>query len=59
MDSVRLSGLSMKYQRFTLSGFEDMGIRKFEFVAKTHFLHALSLLKLSGHRELLFFDFKH
>ena len=39
MDSVRLSSLSMKYQRFTLSGFEDMGIRKFEFVAKTQFLH--------------------
>ena len=28
----------MKYQRFTSSDLKDKGIRKFEFVAKTHFL---------------------
>ena len=26
------------YERFTLSGFKDVGIRKFEYVAKTKFL---------------------
>jgi len=29
------SFLSLKYQRFTPSGFKDIAIRKFEFVAKT------------------------
>jgi len=28
----------LKSQRFTLSGYKDIGIRKFEFVAKTQFL---------------------
>ena len=28
----------MNYQRFTLSGCKDRGIRSFEFVAKTQFL---------------------
>ena len=35
---VRSINLSLKYQRFTRSGCEDTGIRKFEFVAKTQFL---------------------
>ena len=37
---VRLNNPSLKYQRFTPSGCRarDIGIRKFEFVAKTHFL---------------------
>ena len=30
---------SVKYQRFTASGFKDIGIRKFEFVAKAQFLY--------------------
>ena len=33
MNSARSSSLSLKYQRFTLSGCKDLGIRKFEFVA--------------------------
>ena len=35
--SVRSKSLSLKYQRL-LSGCQDIGIRKFEFVAKTQFL---------------------
>ena len=38
MNSVRSDNLSLKYQRFILSGCQDIGVRKFEFVAKTHFL---------------------
>ena len=38
MNSVRSNHLSLKYQRFTPSGYKDIGIRKFEFVAKTQFL---------------------
>ena len=34
----RSNSLSLKYQRFTPSGCKDIGIRKFEFVAKTHFI---------------------
>ena len=30
-----ISNPSLKYQRFTSSGCRDIGIRKFEFVAKT------------------------
>ena len=37
MNAVRLSNLSMKYQRLTLSGCKDIGITKIEFVAKTQF----------------------
>ena len=29
--------MSLKYQSFTLSGCKDKGIKKYEFVAKTHF----------------------
>ena len=32
------NNLSLKYQRFTPSGCKDIGIKKFEFVAKTQFL---------------------
>ena len=38
MNSVRLNNLSLKNQRFTPSGWKTIGIRKFEFVAKTQFL---------------------
>ena len=38
MNSVRPKSLSLKYQRFTPSDFKEIGIRKFEFVAKTQFL---------------------
>ena len=33
------NNLSLKYQRFAPSGCKDIGIRRFEFVAKTQFLH--------------------
>ena len=41
MNSVRLNNLSLKYQSFTTLGCKDIGIRKFEFGAKTQFLYKL------------------
>jgi len=38
MNSVRLINLTLKYDKFIPSGFEDIEIRKFEFVANTQFL---------------------
>ena len=35
MNYVRSNSLSLKYQRLASSGCEDVGIRKFVFVAKT------------------------
>ena len=34
MNYVRSNGSSLKYQRFASSGCKDIGMRKFEFVAK-------------------------
>ena len=39
MNSVASNYLSLKYQKSTTSGSIDIGIRKFEFVAKTQFLY--------------------
>ena len=39
MNPDRSNNLSLKYQTFTPSGCKDIGIRKFEFVAKTQFLY--------------------
>ena len=41
MDLVKSNDLSLKYQRFTSSGWKDIGFSKFEFVAKTQFLLAI------------------
>ena len=38
MNSVISTILSLKYQRFTPLGLKDIGIRKFDFVAKTQLL---------------------
>ena len=38
MKYVRLNNPSLKYQRFTPTSSRDMGIRTFEFVAKTQIL---------------------
>ena len=38
MNSVRSKNVGLKYQRPTPSGCKDIGIRKFEFVAKAQFL---------------------
>ena len=43
---VRWDSLSLKYQRFTSTGCEDIRIRKFEFVTNTHFLSQNLLFKL-------------
>ena len=39
MTSVRSKNLNLKFPRFKPSGCKDIGIRKFEFVAKTKFLN--------------------
>ena len=36
------------YQRFTPSGYKDIGISKFEFVAKTEFLLKIKIGKCKG-----------
>ena len=38
VNSVRSNSLSLKYQRFMLTGCRDKEIKKFEVVAKTQFL---------------------
>ena len=39
MNSVTSNSLCLKYQRFPISGYKDIGSRKFEFVAKNKFLY--------------------
>ena len=39
MNYVRLNSLSLKYQGFPSSDSQDIGIRKFEFVAKSQVLY--------------------
>ena len=43
MNSVKSKSLSLKYKRFTPSGYKHTEIRKFELVAKTHFLYKCDL----------------
>ena len=52
MNSVESNILSLKYQRFLTSGFQDIGVWIFEFAAKAQFLlHFTNLF----HRFLSFF----
>ena len=53
MNSVRSNNISLKYQRFKISGWRDIKIRKFELVAKTQFLCKYLLFK-ECLRQLLF-----
>ena len=52
MNSVRSNSLSLKYQGFPPLGWQDIRIRKFEFVAKTQFryvysdIHFFAVLKM-------------
>ena len=46
MNSGGSNNLSLKYQRFTLSGCRDKAIRKFKFVAKTQSIYKLGLTVL-------------
>ena len=39
MNSISSNSFNLIYQRFTQSGCKDIGIRKFECVAKTQFLY--------------------
>ena len=42
MNFVRSNNLGSKYQRFTPSGYKDIGDRKFEFLAKSQFVIEVS-----------------
>ena len=46
MNSVRSNNISLKYQRCTTLGSNDIGIINSEFVAKTQFLYPKLLLRL-------------
>ena len=46
MNSAASSYHSLKYQKSTTSGSIDIGIRKFEFVAKTQFLSPENVTKI-------------
>ena len=47
MNPVSSNNLILKYQIFTPSGCKDIGIRKFEFRAKTQFLKVKKFLNMS------------
>ena len=53
MNLVKFNFTSLKYLRFKLSGCKDVGIRKFEFVAKTLFPY-VKIIKFKKS-----FSFKH
>ena len=50
MNSVRSKSLSLKYQKCSVSGCKDIGIRKVEFVAKTQF-HSVQKLYNTTHQN--------
>ena len=47
MNFVKENNQSLKYQRFTQSGRKDIGLTKFEFVAKTQILCKLDISNLN------------
>ena len=53
MKSVRSNNLSLKYKRFTLLGFKDMGIRKFK--TERLFLSIISETAITIWREMKVF----
>ena len=55
MSSVRSNNISLKYQRFTTLGSEDIGIRKSEFVAKK-IEHSSKLPLNTVSNQVLFID---
>ena len=60
MNFCRSNNQSLKYQRFTPSGWKDLEIRKFEFVAKTQFLYQEgSKLKFHGFKLILLILLQH
>ena len=59
MNFVGSIRLSLKYQRFTPSDFEDIRIRKCEFVAKTQFLWRIYDFSYYVEWEISYSHFKH
>jgi len=56
MNSVRVNNLSLKNQRFRISGYKDIGIRKWKFVTNPQFLASLILCLIIY--PSLFIDYK-
>ena len=60
MISVLSNNLSLKYKKFTQSGYKDIEIRNFEFVTKTQFLytlgHTIILIELQYLQYFSFFE---
>ena len=46
MNAVRSNNVSLKYQRFTSSGYKVIGFTKIEFVAKSQFLRMFSMFDI-------------
>ena len=55
MNSVRSDNLSLKYQRFILSGCKDIGIRKLEYGAKAQFPLSGDIRSIIGFLKKSFF----
>ena len=53
LNYARSNSLSLKYQKFTSSGYKDIGIRNFEFVAQTQFLYFILISVLRALRTPL------
>ena len=59
MNSVRSDNLSLKYQRFILSGCKDIGIRKLEYGAKAQFPLSGDIRSIIGFKKKkVFFNTK-
>ena len=58
LNPVGSTNISLKYQRFTLSGCTDLGIGKFEFVSNTQFLSFVYLCTSCHKKCFLIFRFK-
>ena len=52
MNAVRSNNVSLKYIRFTSSGYKVIGFTKIEFVAKSQFLSG-KILKISLQKHIL------
>ena len=53
MNYVRSNNVSLKYQRFTSSGYKVIGFTKIEFVAKSQFLcHLKFYIEISVHLDV-------
>ena len=59
MNFVRSNSRSLKYQRFTSSSCEDIGVRKFKFVARTQSHFLFDSCRINNFCDLFFCLVKH